>query len=181
MLRTFPLYEHLRRTNQCPKMLGALSQGHRKDLPLPLFVKGPLGYQGPQPPATITLNGITTHESHRLAFYRGLYICLRCGHMAHTEVHKLKDECHAPRSAGVSNLKRMRRDLPPYHIKRRYHGWPSVEQQAVPQNILIPILTRRQLTSQIPVPLPIQNLDQPDGDDIWGEALGLDDAEGPPS
>ena len=178
MLRTFPLYEHLRRTKQCPKMLGALSQGHRKDQPLPLFVKGPLGEQGPQPPITITLNGITTHVTHRLAFYRGLYICLRCGHMAHTEVHKLRDECHPPRPAGAANLKRMRRDMPPYHIKRRYQGRPSVEQQAIPQNVLIPILSRRHLTRQIPAPRPGQNLDQPVDDVIWGEALGLDDAEG---
>ena len=148
-------------------MLGALSHGHRKDQPLPLFVKGPLGQQGPQPPITITLNGITTHASHRLAFYRGLYICLRCGHMAHTEVHKLKDECHAPRPAGVSNLKRMRRDMPPYHIKRRYQGWPLVEKQAIPQHVLIPILSRRHLLRQIPVPCPVQISAQPD-EDIWG-------------
>ena len=123
----------------------------------------------------MTLNGITTDPSHRLAFYRGLYICLRCGHMAHTEVHKLKDACHAPRPTGAANLKRMRLAKPPYHIKRRYNGWPQVEQQAIPQHVLIPILSKSRLTSQIPVPSPVRISDPPD-DGIWDEALGLDEA-----
>ena len=96
VLRTFPLYEHLRRTKTCPKVLGVLGQHQRLDRPLPLFMRGPPRQEGPQPPVTLTLHGVTTHASHRLAFYRGLYICLRCGHMAHTEVHKLKNACHAP-------------------------------------------------------------------------------------
>ena len=178
VLRTFPLYEHLRRTKLCPKMLGALGQQHRLDRPLPLFVQGPLRQAYPQPPVTTTINGVTTQPTHKLAFYRGLYICLRCGHMAHTEVHKLKDACHAPRPAGATNLKRMRQDKPPYHIKRRYKGWPLVEKQAIPQNVLIPILSKAHLKRQIPLPSPIQISDLPE-EGIWDESLGLDDAEGP--
>ena len=50
VLRTFPLYEHLRRTKACPKMLGVLGQQQRLDRPLPLFMQGPVRQEGPQPP-----------------------------------------------------------------------------------------------------------------------------------
>ena len=139
----FPLVRALTTHPPLPRMLGAIGQEHRLDRTLPLFLRGPPRLPHPQPPITITMNGTTTHESHRLAFYRGLYICLRCGHMAHTEVHKLQDTCHPPRPAGAASLKRMRQDKPPYHIEKRYQGWPEVEKQAIPQNVLIPILSKK--------------------------------------
>lgn len=159
-------------------MLQVQAPSHRLDRPLPLFEQQPLRAYGQQAPRTITLNGILTHPSHRLAFYRGLYICIRCGHMAHTEVHKLRKVCEAPRATGTANLKRMRQDKPPYHIKKKYNGWPEVEKQAVPQSILIPILTRSQLKTQIPPPGTRPTIARPPQESpIWGTTLGFDDSD----
>lgn len=170
-LLTHPMYEHLRRTRHCSGMLTVLAQGQRLDRPIPLFQQGPPNLHRPRPPRTITLNGRTTDPSHRLAYYRGLYVCMRCGHLAHTEVHKLSEACHAPKATGSSNLKRLRADKPPYHILKKFNGWPQVERQAVPQNILIPILSRSQLRRQIPLPgQPRAPAESP----IWETTLGFD-------
>ena len=140
------------------------------------FSKGPPRVPRPQAPRTVTFNAITTDPSHRLAYYKGIYICLRCGHLAYTEVHKLRHPCHAPRATGKSNLERFRHDKAPIYIAKKFGGWPQVEQQAVPQHILIPILSRSQLRQQVPPPgrprAPIME-DPP----IWDPTLGLDDSE----
>ena len=159
-------------------MLAVLSQGHRMDRPIPLFLQGPPRVPRPQAPRTITLNNVRTHPSHRLAYYRGIYYCLRCGHLAYTEVHSLKHPCQEPRATGKSNLKRLRQDKPPIYILNKFQGWPNVEKTAVPQNIRIPILSRTQLTIQVPPPgrprpPPLPRAEE----EVWSSTLGFDDAE----
>ena len=53
-----------------------------------------------------------------------------------------------------------------------------MEKQAIPQNVLIPILSKKQLKRQIPLPIPFQTPDPPQESPIWNPALGLDDPDG---
>ena len=174
-LFTHPLYEYLRRNKSCSGLLAVMSQGQRLDRPIPLFLQGPPRVPRPQAPRTVTLNGTTTDPTHRLAYYRGVYYCMRCGHLAYTEVHKLRHPCQPPKATGKSTLKRLREDKPPLYIQKKFQGWPAIEKQAVPQNIRIPILSRTQLRVQVPPPgrpRPAQHDDQ-----LWSSALSLDDSE----
>ena len=137
-----PLYALLRRTLDCrAPLLDQVYEDHRRDLPAPLFLRAPPGDHT----RTITLNERTSHPSHALLFYRGVYYCNRCGCVATTELHSLADSCKKRRPNGAANLSRLRRSppAPPAHIEKSLGGWPNADNSAVPLNFTIPIVTRR--------------------------------------
>ena len=150
-LPTGPLYALLCRTQSCrAPILDQIYEDHRRDLPAPLFLRTAAG----DPTRTVTLNGRTSHPTHALLFYRGVYYCNRCGCVATTELHSLWDRCKPRRPMGASNLSRLRRSppVPPSHIQKTLGGWPNADNAAVPYNYNIPIVTRRTIPKLVSDP-----------------------------
>ena len=68
--------------------------------------------------------GCRLHASHRLAQYRGVTWCLRCGYYTGTQVCKLRLPCPpAPTKKGLENASRLRRGLRPFKMKH----WPEAD------------------------------------------------------
>ena len=150
-LATGPLYALLTRTFECrAPILDQVFENHRRDAPAPLFLRAPPGDLS----RTVTLNARTSHPTHALLFYRGVYYCNRCGCVATTELHSLADRCHPRRPMGAANLSRLRRlpPAPPSHVYRIHGGWPNEDNSAVPLNYTIPILTRRTIPKLVTNP-----------------------------
>ena len=59
------------------------------------------------------LGNTPLHESHLLAWHRGLLWCWRCGCIASTIPHNLRMPCQAPTIAGERQLKRLKQGLTP--------------------------------------------------------------------
>ena len=150
-LATAPLYALLRRTPTCrDPLLDQVYEDHRRDHPAPLFQRAPRRVLA----RTLTLNDRTSHPTHALLFYRGVYYCNRCGCVATTELHALADRCRPRRPSGAANLVRLRSrpPRPPYHVERTLGGWPNPDNSAVPLNYTIPILTRRTIPAMVADP-----------------------------
>ena len=150
-----PLYALLRRTLSCrAPILDQVYEDHRRDQPAPLFLRTPPGDLS----RTLTLNDRTSHPTHALLFYRGVYYCNRCGCVATTELHSLADRYRKRRPMGASNLNRLRRSPPepPAHIQKSLGGWPNADNNAVPLNFTIPIVTRRTIPKMVSDPRTTQ-------------------------
>ena len=92
----------------------------------------------------LTLQGRTSHLTHSLLFYRGLYLCIRCGLVAHREVsNELMQECTGRPTSYYRkfNLRNFSKEppRPPINFKE----FPSPEQSSAPINLHIARLTRR--------------------------------------
>ena len=87
---------------------------------------------------TLTINGRTSHYTHKLSYYRGIYICMSCGLIAHVEVsQEIMAECrgHPASSYGRTNLKNIRKDPPQPPIN--FPEFPEVEKDSYPYNLHI--------------------------------------------
>ena len=153
-LATGPLYTLLRRSTECrDPLLNQVYEDHRRDHPAPLFHRAPRRTLA----RTLTLHDRTSHPSHALLFYRGVYYCNRCGCVATTELHSLADECRPRRPNGAANLARLRSKppKPPYHVQRALGGWPNPDNSAVPLTYTIPILTKRTIPKMVTDPAKV--------------------------
>ena len=73
------------------------------------------------------------HKSHRLAYKRGLLICLRCGALSHgTRIINLSEECFGkPRSQwALGCFKNFRADRHPNGTRGR---WPKRRRDPIPE------------------------------------------------
>ena len=92
----------------------------------------------------LTLQGRTSHLTHSLLFYRGLYLCIRCGLVAHREVsNELMQECTGRPTSYYRkfNLRNFSKEPPKPPIN--FKEFPSPEQSSAPINLHIARLTRR--------------------------------------
>ena len=92
----------------------------------------------------LTLQGRTTHLTHSLLFYRGLYLCIRCGLVAHREVsNELMQECKGKPTTYYRkfNLRNFSKEPPRPPIN--FKDFPSPKQNSIPINLHIARLTRR--------------------------------------
>ena len=92
----------------------------------------------------LTLKGRTTHFTHSLVFYRGIYICMRCGLIAHQEVsQELMQEClgKAQTYYRQYNLRQLKK-IPP-KPPLNFREFPEVEKDSYPRNYLIHRLRKR--------------------------------------
>ena len=71
----------------------------------------------------VTIGGQQIHETHRLAFLKGITWCSRCGFFAVVTAKKLALPCSgAAVGAGRYNLRRPRKGKPPQGLRS---GWPQ--------------------------------------------------------
>ena len=134
-------------------MLNQVYEDYRRDHSAPLFLRAPRRVLA----RTLTLNERTSHPSHALLFYRGVYYCNRCGCVATTELHALAEECRTRRPNGAANLARLRSKppKPPYHVERTLGGCPNPDSNAAPLISTIPILTRRTIPTLVTDPIKV--------------------------
>ena len=93
---------------------------------------------------TLTLVGRTSHYTHDLLFYTGIYVCMRCGLAAHREVsNDLVRECLGKPTTYYRkyNRDKIRKTppRPPMHMKE----FPQAEANSFPYNYHIGILDGR--------------------------------------
>lgn len=72
----------------------------------------------------IPIGSKSTHPSHALKLYGGVFLCIACGCVARSKITKLGSPCMPPTVAGRANLNAYRTGKPPTNCK----GWPFREQ-----------------------------------------------------
>ena len=136
-LSTRGLTEHLRRTKECRPpaqdlegVIPGLLDRPRLDLPARQRAL-----------RTLTLEGRSSHSTHNLVFYRGIYMCAACGLVASRGIsYRMVAECsYKPRSHYARQNKRFLRKLKP---PINFIEFPQADKNSVPHNLLIPVLTR---------------------------------------
>ena len=137
-LSTRGLTKHLKRAHECQNPAGDLegviqNLGNRPRLDQPARMRAL---------RTLTLEGRTSHETHKLLYYRGIYMCAACGLVAHREIsYKIVAQCKGePRTHYARQNKRNLRKLKP---PINFSEFPIADRNSVPQNLLIPVLSRR--------------------------------------
>jgi hypothetical protein len=143
-----------------------------KNLPKPElieFCKSPCSHPydraGPTPIGTVKIGKTSTHQSHKLRMYKGLFFCNNCGNFTQGKLLKsLNQPCEEPKPHGKYAKKRISQGNLPYGLQL----WPADNPTSLFYSIIkIPTkgLTQLDVEQQIqeitqacpPSPTPLQH------------------------